>query len=41
MNVVARISLAANLRSGRVVRRIASSGFDTTTIADHGGGCTR
>ena len=37
LNVVAKISLAANLRSGRVARRIASSGFDIpTTIADLG-----
>jgi sugar lactone lactonase YvrE len=37
LNVVAKISLAANLRSGRVVRRIASAGFDIpTTIADFG-----
>jgi sugar lactone lactonase YvrE len=38
LNVVAKIALAANLRGGRVVRRIASSGFDVpTTIADFGG----
>ena len=37
LNVVAKISLAANLTSGRVVRRIASRGFDIpTTIADLG-----
>ena len=37
LNVVAKISLATNLRSGRVVRRIASRGFDIpTTIADLG-----
>lgn len=37
LNVVAKISLAANLRTGRVVRRIASRGFDIpTTIADLG-----
>ncbi|HEU0248576.1 MAG TPA: hypothetical protein VFR38_15980 [Gaiellaceae bacterium] len=37
LNVVAKISLAANLQSGRVVRRIASPGFDIpTTIADLG-----
>jgi sugar lactone lactonase YvrE len=37
LNVVAKISLAANLRSGRVVQRIASPGFDVpTTIADLG-----
>ena len=34
---VAKISLAANLRSGRVARRIGSPGFDIpTTIADLG-----
>jgi sugar lactone lactonase YvrE len=37
LNVVAKISLATNLRSGRIVRRIASRGFDIpTTIADLG-----
>jgi sugar lactone lactonase YvrE len=37
LNLIAKISLAANLRSGRVVRRITSSGFDIpTTIADFG-----
>jgi sugar lactone lactonase YvrE len=37
LNVVAKIGLAANLRSGRVIRRISSPGFDVpTTIAEHG-----
>jgi sugar lactone lactonase YvrE len=37
LNVIARISLSANLRSGRVVRRIGSSDFSVpTTIAEHG-----
>jgi sugar lactone lactonase YvrE len=37
LNLVAKVALASNLRSGRVVRRIASSGFDIpTTIADLG-----
>ena len=37
LNVIAKIALAPNLRSGRVVRRIASSGFDVpTTVADLG-----
>ena len=37
LNLVAKISLAANLRSGRVARRIGSPGFDIpTTIADLG-----
>jgi sugar lactone lactonase YvrE len=37
LNVVAKISLAANMRSGRVVRRIANTGFDVpTTIAELG-----
>jgi sugar lactone lactonase YvrE len=36
-NVVAKIALSANLRSGRVVRRISSPGFDVpTTIAEQG-----
>ena len=36
-NVVAKIRLAANLRTGRVLRRISSPGFDVpTTIAEHG-----
>jgi sugar lactone lactonase YvrE len=36
-NAVAKISLSANLRSGRVLRRIADPGFDVpTTIAEHG-----
>ena len=37
LDVVAKIALASNLRSGRVVRRISNSGLDfPTTIADHG-----
>ena len=37
LNVVARISLAPNLRSGRVVRRIANPSLDVpTTVADLG-----
>jgi sugar lactone lactonase YvrE len=37
MNAVARIALARNLRSGRVVRRITDPGLDVpTTIADLG-----
>ena len=37
MNAVARIALASNLRSGRVVTRIQNSRFDVpTTIAEHG-----
>jgi sugar lactone lactonase YvrE len=37
LNLVAKISLAANLQSGRVARRIGSPGFDIpTTIADLG-----
>ena len=37
LNLVAKISLAPNLRSGRVARRIGSPGFDIpTTIADLG-----
>ena len=37
LNVIARISLASNLRSGRVVRRISDPGFSVpTTIAEHG-----
>jgi sugar lactone lactonase YvrE len=37
LNVVAKIALAANLRSGRVVRRISNPQFDVpTTIAEHG-----
>lgn len=37
LNRVARISLSANLRSGRIVRTIESPDFDVpTTIADHG-----
>ncbi len=36
-NLIARISLASNLRSGRVLRRISSAEFDVpTTIADLG-----
>ncbi len=37
LNVIAKISLAANLRSGRLLRRIASADFDVpTTIAELG-----
>lgn len=37
-NVVAKIALSPNLRSGRVVRRISSAGFDVpTTLAEQGG----
>ena len=37
LNVVAKIGLAANLRTGRVVRRISNPGLDVpTTAADHG-----
>lgn len=37
LNRVARISLSANLRSGRIVQTIESPDFDVpTTIADHG-----
>jgi outer membrane protein assembly factor BamB len=37
LNVVAKIVLSPNLRSGRVLRRISSSDFDVpTTIAEHG-----
>lgn len=37
LNVVAKISLAPNLRSGRVLRRIANAGLDVpTTVADFG-----
>jgi hypothetical protein len=37
LNLVAKIALAANLRSGRVARRFGSPGFDIpTTIADLG-----
>jgi sugar lactone lactonase YvrE len=36
-NVVAKIALSPNLRSGRVVRRISSPGFDVpTTVAEQG-----
>jgi hypothetical protein len=36
-NVVAKIALSPNLRSGRVLRRISSPGFDVpTTIAEQG-----
>jgi sugar lactone lactonase YvrE len=36
-NVVAKIALSPNLRSGRVVRRISNPGFDVpTTIAEQG-----
>jgi outer membrane protein assembly factor BamB len=37
LNVIAKISLAANLRTGRVLRRIANPGLDVpTTIAELG-----
>jgi sugar lactone lactonase YvrE len=37
LNVIAKISLAPNLRSGRVVQRISNPQFDVpTTIAEHG-----
>ncbi len=37
LNVVAKISLASNLRTGRVLRRIPNPGFDIpTTAAEHG-----
>jgi sugar lactone lactonase YvrE len=37
LNVIAKIGLAANLRSGRVLRRISSTEFDVpTTVADLG-----
>jgi sugar lactone lactonase YvrE len=37
LNLIAKITLAPNLRSGQVVRRISSSGFDVpTTAADFG-----
>lgn len=37
LNVVAKIKLAANLQSGRVVKRITDPGLDVpTTIAEHG-----
>jgi outer membrane protein assembly factor BamB len=37
LNVIAKIKLAANLRTGRVVTRTGNPGFDVpTTIADHG-----
>lgn len=37
LNVIAKIALSANLRSGRVLRRISSGAFDVpTTIAEHG-----
>jgi sugar lactone lactonase YvrE len=37
LNVVAKIALSSNLRTGRVVRRISSSDFSVpTTIAEHG-----
>jgi outer membrane protein assembly factor BamB len=37
LDVVAKVTLASNLRSGRVVRRISNSGLDfPTTIAEHG-----
>lgn len=36
-NVIAKIALSPNLRSGRIVRRISSPGFDVpTTIAEQG-----
>lgn len=37
LNVVAKIALASNLRSGRVLRRISDPGLDIpTTAAEHG-----
>ena len=37
LNVIAKISLAPNLRSGRVLRRISSTDFDVpTTVAENG-----
>jgi sugar lactone lactonase YvrE len=37
LNVIAKISLAPNLRSGRVVTRISDPGFSVpTTVAEHG-----
>ena len=37
LNVVAKISLASDLRTGRVLRRISNPGFDVpTTVAEHG-----
>lgn len=37
LNVIAKISLSPNLRSGRVVRRLSDAQFDVpTTIAEHG-----
>jgi sugar lactone lactonase YvrE len=37
LNVVAKIKLAANLRTGRVLKRITDPGLDVpTTIAEHG-----
>jgi sugar lactone lactonase YvrE len=37
LNIVAKIALSANLRNGRVVRRITNPQFDVpTTIAEHG-----
>lgn len=37
LNIVAKIALSANMRSGRVLRRASSSDFDVpTTLAEHG-----
>jgi hypothetical protein len=37
LNLVAKIALSSNLRSGRVVTRISNPAFDVpTTIAEHG-----
>ena len=37
LNLIAKIALSANLRSGRVLRRISSPGFDVpTTVAELG-----
>jgi sugar lactone lactonase YvrE len=37
LNQIAKISLAANLKSGRIVTRLQNEGFETpTTIAEHG-----
>ena len=37
LNMIAKIALSSNLRSGRVLRRISSTSFDVpTTVAEHG-----
>jgi hypothetical protein len=37
LNVIAKVALKANLRSGQVVRRISNTGFDVpTTVAELG-----